>query len=735
MDPQESSDSEIGEQEYDVFLAHNSADKPIVRSIRDQLLGRGIQGWLDEDDGEFGRHTSDALDRGIALSACCVFLVGRGGLGRWQKEEVAQAAQQAVDKGKRFAAVLLPGYEGEITDLPSSLAVRTGLDLRRHFNGETLTPAGLNRLVRAIQGPMPTSRRQDSNGADKKAPGGAYSQVQSNQQVALLFAPADPAAPQALNTWLRDIPLKNRVARRTFTPFVGYGAVQSGPPADDPSQADCLKWDSRLTRLVEQGADADKLSGFLDRVVEQRVDGRSLIGHDERREPITNLRYACLRLAYTATLVLVDVWHKRPSPVCDWHLHDITLDEAGIDSVRLALGECVDRCEDVDRMQGADPELLGLGGLTARFVATRTELESAVLSGTLVEWFTDVFWHVMTFDSAVYPRIGELTTQVSLMMGSAEPRKHLIPISRVQRGDYRILVEAVQKSLGRGVAPADVSAARRAFLARLAEVSHVTHEEWDRRIQSNDPARRGPTSTPQPAILLTTTLGLDLEFALATGYPGIRNSVFHVAVPVIVDYGLPGARHGRVAVRWLVGDFPVSDTPDRSSITRPDGGRWRWLQHWGTGGMGIGWPALRGPLLLKLGGSPLHDLSSSLLPKMDEDERREMDYHQVPAGSDVEREVAHAVTLDEFDVIQRTAFELVEMGEQIGSGDRVRLLPRWLRLSINSPGRWWIYLGPRLTDWNSRLEFVLNRILMAPDSRSERPVLIGRNIRPDHTRS
>lgn len=560
--------------------------------------------------------------------------------------------------------------------------------------------------------------------------------VQSEQQVALLYATANPATPQELETWLREVPLTTRVARRTFTPFVGYGAVQSGPHAADPSQTDCLRWDTGLSELIQDGAGAEKLLEFLERLVDQRLDGRFRAPHGELRQPVTELRYACLELAYAATVVLVDAWHQRPSPVCDWHLHDIALDTAGLDRLMLALNECLHRCAEVRRMPGADPELLGLGGLIARFKATRNELSKRVLSGTLVEWFTDVFWHVMTFDSAVYPRINELTTQVSLMMGSAEPRKYVIPISRVQRGDYRVLVEAVQKSLDRGVEAANVSVGRQSFLGSLAEVSHIMHAEWDRRIQTGKPSNRQPASTPQPAILLTTTLGLDLEFALATTQPSrIRNAVFHVAVPVVVDYGRSGARHGRVAVRWLVGDFQVTGPPaNRARITRPRGG-WRWLQHWGTGTQGKGWPALEGPLLLKLGGSPLHDLDRDALPNMEEvDERREIEFHLLPGDGEVEREVSHAVSLDEFDVIQRMAFELVEMGAQIGSGGKVRLLPNWLRESINSPERWWIYLGPRLTDWNSRMEFVLNRILMAPDSRVEVPVLIGRNIRPDHAR-
>ncbi len=554
-----------------------------------------------------------------------------------------------------------------------------------------------------------------------------------DQQVAMLFGAANPVTSTELEAWLREIPLPNRAGSRTFTPFVGYGAVQSGPLATDPAQADCLRWDGGLDALIGEGPAAAELSKFLERLARQREDGRLRVRFVELRQPVTELRYACLELAYAATLVLVDAWYAQPSPVCDWHLHEVTLSASDRDRLSDALEESVERCLDVRQLPGADPELLGLAGLMARFAASRTELESGVLSGTLVEWFTDVFWHTMIFDSAVYPRIGELTTQVSLMMGSAEPRKHVIPISRVQRGDYNVLVEAVKKSLGRGVEPTNVSAARKAFLDSLADVSNVAYNEWDRRIQRGMPASRGPLSTPQPAILLTTTLGLDLEFAFArVDRSRSSHSIFHVAVPVVVDYGSPGKPH-RATLRWLVGDFPVNGTEaNRASVTRPEMG-WRWLHHWGAGTDGNGFPELKGPLLLKVAGSPLHDLRPGL-GTIGEDERREIDQFHFPGERNVERVVSHAVTLDEFDVIQRTAFELVEMGEQVGSRDRVRWLPKWLLQSINSHGRWWVYLGLRLTDWNSRMEFVLNRILMAPHSKMEKPVLIGRNIRPDQSR-
>ncbi len=35
--------------QYDVFLAHNSQDKPQVRAVAKELRQRGVNFWLDED--------------------------------------------------------------------------------------------------------------------------------------------------------------------------------------------------------------------------------------------------------------------------------------------------------------------------------------------------------------------------------------------------------------------------------------------------------------------------------------------------------------------------------------------------------------------------------------------------------------------------------------------------------------------------------------------------------------
>ncbi len=49
--------------DFDVFLCHNSEDKPVIRWVAEQLRERGILPWLDEDELPPGRSWQEELER------------------------------------------------------------------------------------------------------------------------------------------------------------------------------------------------------------------------------------------------------------------------------------------------------------------------------------------------------------------------------------------------------------------------------------------------------------------------------------------------------------------------------------------------------------------------------------------------------------------------------------------------------------------------------------------------
>jgi hypothetical protein len=135
--------------DFDVFLSHNSRDKPAVRALARHLTLRGIRVWLDEDELIPGRNWQPLLEQGITRSRAGAVVVGKDGLGPWEDEEMQALLRQAVDQGKPVIPVLLPSAPDRPA-LPLFLASRTWVDLRGGFTEE-----GLDRLVWGITGARP----------------------------------------------------------------------------------------------------------------------------------------------------------------------------------------------------------------------------------------------------------------------------------------------------------------------------------------------------------------------------------------------------------------------------------------------------------------------------------------------------------------------------------------------------------------------------------------------------
>ena len=137
---------------FDVFLSHNSKDKPVVRKLKHLLSARGVVVWLDEDELQPGIPWQQLLEAGIETSRSVAVLVGKDGLGPWEDEEMRAALELAVRKRRPAIPVLLPGASAQ-PDLPMFLVNRTWVDLRAGFAHE-----GIAKLVWGITGrkPAPT---------------------------------------------------------------------------------------------------------------------------------------------------------------------------------------------------------------------------------------------------------------------------------------------------------------------------------------------------------------------------------------------------------------------------------------------------------------------------------------------------------------------------------------------------------------------------------------------------
>lgn len=136
---------------FDVFLSHNSSDKPIVRELGENLRSRGLSVWLDEWELVPGRPWQEALEEIIKSVNAAAVLVGSDGLGPWEVPEMRGCLSEFVRRKLPVIPVLLPGAPRK-PELPMFLSQFTWVDLRGG-----LTDSGLSRLEWGITGRKPTN--------------------------------------------------------------------------------------------------------------------------------------------------------------------------------------------------------------------------------------------------------------------------------------------------------------------------------------------------------------------------------------------------------------------------------------------------------------------------------------------------------------------------------------------------------------------------------------------------
>ncbi|XZN96459.1 MAG: TIR domain-containing protein [Microcoleus sp.] len=107
----------INKPEFDVFLAHNSQDKPQVKAIASELKRRGLKVWIDEEQILPGRPFQDVIQKAIPNVKSAAIFIGSRGLGKWQAMELRILISQCVDADLPVIPLLLPGAEGIPEDL------------------------------------------------------------------------------------------------------------------------------------------------------------------------------------------------------------------------------------------------------------------------------------------------------------------------------------------------------------------------------------------------------------------------------------------------------------------------------------------------------------------------------------------------------------------------------------------------------------------------------------------
>jgi hypothetical protein len=114
---------------FDVFLSHNSADKPTVIELATMLQERKLKVWLDAWELVPGRPWQQALEQVIATVGSAAVLVGKDGIGPWEEPEMRACLDECVHRKMPVIPVLLPGASAT-PQLPLFLRQLTWVDLR-----------------------------------------------------------------------------------------------------------------------------------------------------------------------------------------------------------------------------------------------------------------------------------------------------------------------------------------------------------------------------------------------------------------------------------------------------------------------------------------------------------------------------------------------------------------------------------------------------------------------------
>jgi len=135
---------------FDIFLAHNSQDKPSVLLLGEELRRNGIYPWIDVEQIPPGRWFQDVIQSAVRTVKTAAIVIGKAGLGRWQALEMRVFVSRCVEHGTTLIPILLPG----VSAIPDDLAFLRELDYVK-FTDSVAEREGLSRLVWGITGEKP----------------------------------------------------------------------------------------------------------------------------------------------------------------------------------------------------------------------------------------------------------------------------------------------------------------------------------------------------------------------------------------------------------------------------------------------------------------------------------------------------------------------------------------------------------------------------------------------------
>ena len=145
----------IKDNDFDVFMAHHSADKPAVLGICEFLRRQGIYPWVDLEQIPPGRWFQDYIESALLKVRAAAVFFGPEGIGQWQRLEIRTVVDLCVKNDIPVIPVLLPG----VSEVPDQHPFMRGLH-HVAFENTVFEEAPLRQLVWGITGTPPADPGQ-----------------------------------------------------------------------------------------------------------------------------------------------------------------------------------------------------------------------------------------------------------------------------------------------------------------------------------------------------------------------------------------------------------------------------------------------------------------------------------------------------------------------------------------------------------------------------------------------
>ncbi|HEX4805900.1 MAG TPA: hypothetical protein VFU94_08365 [Conexibacter sp.] len=299
------------------------------------------------------------------------------------------------------------------------------------------------------------------------------------------------------------------------------------------------------------------------------------------------------------------------------------------------------------------------------------------ITGAVIEWLADVFWHLMVCGSGVPPSQAEMSFYANLQQeksdGESEgeqdfrrsrPGELRRPFERTRLADD---LRTLQRGYDSGLDPRVRGGSLRVKLAQTIAASLL--QLWRDR-HRDDPEIAWSPYRELPVVALSPDFDLTYERAtLQLLDPG---DALHLVVPV---WRKPEDR-----VDWLFTTLVRGDGDlGRDDLTRPR--RWHWYAE--QAGRGDDDDPLRGPIFVKLNGSPLLEIGARP-PGL---ALQELEY------------VEPATIFTEIDALKAIVSFAEAGGNRASLAQDVITSLKWTRRS-------WIFLGDSFPDWVPRLRLL-----------------------------